>query len=165
MSVALSGYVQFYDNGAKLGSVAVTAGTATLKLAANALIGGTHSITAAFLGSTNFTASGPTAAQTITVNPASTSVTASDTMKGTSVTFAGTVSNTGGTSPTPAGQIQIMNGNTVLATVTLTANGTFSKALTLAHGTYTITVLYVPTTNAQSETNFLGSSTTLTFTV
>jgi hypothetical protein len=58
-----------------------------------------------------------------------------------------------------------MDGATVLATVSLTATGTFSRALTLAHGSYSVTVLYVPPTNAQGQTNFAGGSKTLTFTV
>jgi hypothetical protein len=166
---SLSGQVQFYDNGVKLGgAVTVTGGTATLKLAANALIAGSHPITAAFLGSTNFLASGATDAQTIAVGAAPTSLSAGATVAGTTVTFAGTVADTAGAPAStlvPKGVIKIMNGTTVLATVSLTSGGTFSKALNLAHGSYTVTIWYVPATNALGLTNFTGDSKTLTFIV
>ena len=168
-SANLTGQVQFYDNGVKLGgAVAVSGGTATLKLAANALIAGSHPITAAFLGSANFLASGPTDAQTIAVGAPPTSLSAGATVAGTTVTFAGTVADAAETPAStldPTGVITIMNGTTVLATVSITAAGTFSKALKLAHGTYTVTVVYVPATNAQGQTNFAGDSETLTFVV
>jgi hypothetical protein len=37
--------------------------------------------------------------------------------------------------------------------------------LTLAHGSYTVTVMYVPATNAQGQANFAGGSVILTFIV
>jgi hypothetical protein len=82
--------------------------------------------------------------------------------------FAGTVADTAGApanTPIPMGVVKIMNGATVLATVSLSSAGTFSRALTLAHGSYSVTVLYVPATNAQGQTNFAGGSETLMFTV
>jgi hypothetical protein len=168
-SATLTGLVQFYDNGVKLGgAVGVSGGTATLKLAATALIAGSHPITAVFLGSPNFLASGPTPSQTITVGSAATSLSAGVTVAGTTVTFAGTVADVAAAPagmPVPTGVVKIMNGSTILATVGVTAAGTFTRALTLAHGTYTVTVLYVPATNAQGETNFAGGSGTLMFTV
>jgi sugar lactone lactonase YvrE len=168
-STSLTGLVQFYDNGAKLGpAVAVSGGTATLKLAASALIAGSHPITAAFLGSTKFLASGPTSAQPIAVGSALTSLSAGATVVDTTVTIAGTVADTAGAPAStlvPTGVIKIMSGTTVLATVSLTTSGTFSKSLTLAHGAYTVTIMYVPAKNAQGQSNFAGDSEPLTFTV
>jgi hypothetical protein len=58
-----------------------------------------------------------------------------------------------------------MEGTTVLATVSLIASASFTKSLTLAKGKHTITILYVPDTDALGQMNFAGISTTLTFNV
>jgi hypothetical protein len=89
-------------------------------------------------------------------------------VSGTTVTIAGSLADVApapaGTF-TPTGSVKIMSGSKVLATAALTAGGSFNKALALASGTYTVTVLYVPGTNAQGQTNFSSDSITLTFTI
>ncbi len=164
-AIALTGQVQFFDNGTALGAaVAVTGGTATLNLNSVALDAGKHVITATFLGSTNFLASGPTAAQTITVSPAATNVSASSKSNGSTVTISGSVADVAGAPASqfaPTGVIKIMNGSVVLATITLDASGSFTTALTLPKGNNNITILYVPDTNVQGQSNFSSSSTSL----
>ncbi len=115
---------------------------------------GSHSITAAYGGSADFSAS-VSAPTTLTVDaaPTSTAITSSvnPLTVGQSVTFTATVTSTTGLTVT--GTVRFKNGSTVLGTGTLNASGVATLATTsLPSGSNSITASY------EASNNFLGST-------
>ena len=148
---AATGTVQFKDGATVLGSATLSGGKAAY--ATSLLTAGTHSITAAYGGATNYNGStsgavsvivGGTKTSTTTgivVNPVSTTY-------GQSVTFKATVR------PSAAsGTVQFLEGTTVLSNSTLSGgNATFVTA-TLASGTHTVTAKYIGNSNYNASTS------------
>ncbi len=141
-STTPTGNITFTNGNTVLGQAPLTAQGVTTLLT-SALSVGPHTLTAEYQGDSYFNASTSTAV-VATISLASTGVTlagpAQASSVGSTITF--TASLTGdGTAPT--GSLTLRDGNTVIATQTVTSTGTFSfNTSTLAVGTHTITVSY-----------------------
>ena len=169
-----SGTVTFKDGATVLGVVALNAsGIATL--ASTSLSVGAHSITAAYSGNTDFSAS-TSSALAHTVNKAGTSTTVSASVNPSSfqqsVTFTAKV--TDATSGTPTGTVTFKDGATVLGVVALNASGIATLATTsLSAGAHSITAAYSGNTSFNASTspalahtvNKAGTSTTVSASV
>jgi parallel beta-helix repeat protein len=155
-----SGSVTFMDGSTVLATVSLDA-SGVAKFTTAALSTGGHSITATYSGDTNYVSSA-SSALTETVNKATTTTALSSSMNpavvGQSVTFTATVASSFGI---PSGSVTFMDGSTVLATVSLDANGVakFTTAA-LSTGGHSITASYSGDANDLSST-----SSTLTETV
>lgn len=138
-----SGTVTFYD-----GATAIGAGTvgsnSKASFTTSTLTGGTHSITAKFMGDTSNNASTSTAIQQIiTKADATISAGANPTTitVGQSTTLTATVASPNG--PAPTGTITFANGVTILGSGSIDGSGTFSLPTTaLTPGTDTVTATY-----------------------
>ncbi|MGC8641029.1 MAG: beta strand repeat-containing protein [Isosphaeraceae bacterium] len=173
-SGAPTGTVTFMEGTTSLGTgtLSTTSGVTTATLSTAALALGTHSITAIYAGSPDFTGS-TSSVFTQTVNQASTTTLSSSTnpsIYGQSVTFTATVSAATGTG-TPTGTVTFKDGTTTLGTGTLDSTGTatFSTSTTtpLSLGTHSITAVYggdstfaTSTSTALSQTVNQASTTT-----
>ena len=122
-----TGTVTFQDGNVVLGTVAVgTGGTATFTTSFAAA--GGHVITAVYSGDPNFVASSQTLTEQVnaTTTPKATTTALSSSANparvGQAVTFTATVRGPSGTG-TPTGTVTFFVGNTVVARVTLDANG------------------------------------------
>jgi uncharacterized protein YjdB len=147
---AATGTVQFVDNGNPVGTpVTVSGGVAAFST--TALSGGTHSITAAYSGDTNFagSTSSPLSQQ---VNQAATTIALSSNNNpstyGQTVVFTATVSPSAAT-----GTVQFIDNGTPVGSPVSVSGGvaTFSTAA-LTAGPHTITASY------GGDTNFVGST-------
>jgi hypothetical protein len=134
-----------------LGTVPVN-GSGQATLTTSALAVGSHPITAAYSGDTNFTTSGAALTQTVGQGSTSTALSSSQNPStfGQSVTFTATVTGGAGT---PTGTVTFRDGATVLGTVALNGSGqaTFTTS-SLAIGTHPITATY------SGDANFTGST-------
>jgi hypothetical protein len=145
-----TGSVTFYDGGTVLATTALAGGVASFST--SKLTSGTHLITASFLGSTYFVASGSSGLVQY-IEPGTTTVissSANPSAYGQSVTLTATISH-GTTIPT--GTVTFKAGTTVLATVTLGSTGTAtltSSAFTV--GTHAITAVY------SGDSNYVGGT-------
>lgn len=136
-----SGTVTFSDGSSVLGSASLsTDGQAIFDIAS--LAAGTHTITASYGGSSNFEKSSASVAETVTLIPTTTVVTASPNPagQGQPVTLTATVS---ATSATPAGTVTFDDGGTAIGTATLNGAGAATLTTsTLAIGTHSLTAIY-----------------------
>jgi len=137
------GSVTFLDGNTVLGTAAVdAAGQATLRVSLGV---GNHALTASFAGNSGF-ANSTSAAVAETVNPATTTVALGASLNparvGQAVTFTATVRDPSGTG-TPTGTVTFFVGNTVVARVTLDANGQarFTRVFSRT-GQFTIRAVY-----------------------
>ena len=147
----LSGKISFFDGANQLGSVAVNAaGSATL--AVSTLSVGTHPITAAFTGSTNYAVStSPVVNQTVQQTASQTSLSSSSTtsLAGKAITLQTTVI---GATGTPTGSVTFHDGSAQLGSANLDANGNASLTLSsLNAGTHNLTVSYIGDANFASS--------------
>ncbi len=138
-----TGTVNFFDGTTTLGTGTINAsGVATFST--SDLSVGSHSITAVYAGSSNFTesTSAPLSQQ---VNPATTTALTSSvnpSITGESVTFTATVSPASGTG-TPTGTVTFRDGTTTLGTGTVNASGVATFSTTgLTIGTHSVTAVY-----------------------
>src|SRR5262245_39250325 len=152
------GTVFFRDGNTLLGSAPLdTAGKATLP---TSLFVGTHALTASFFGISGFAAS-TSAATTVTVNPAATTLTLGSSVNpavtGQAVTFSARVAAVAPGAGTPTGTVTFKDGNVVLGPVAVGARGTatFTTSFAVAGG-HTITAFY------SGAPAFLASSQALT---
>jgi hypothetical protein len=136
-----TGAVTFKDGSTIMGTASLSLGHAkftTLKLTV-----GTHSITAVYTGSANFTGSA-SPALTFIISKAATSTTVVSLLNpskhGTAVTFTATVKSS--TTGTPTGSATFKDGTVVLATVALTSGKATFITSTLAAGSHSITATY-----------------------
>jgi len=147
-----SGAVVFKNGVATLGSVGLNS-SGVANFTTTSTPAGTDSITAAYMGNSNFIGStSPAFSQTVSPAGSTTAVTSSlnPSTFGTSVTFTATV--TPAISGTPTGNVTFMDGATSLGTRSL-GNGKATLALTtLSKGSHTITAVYA------GSTNFTGSA-------
>jgi hypothetical protein len=140
-----TGSVAFGDGAHSIGTGGMTAGVATFTT--SSLANGSHSITAAYSGDTNFAPSTSTALAVVVTAPArtatTTSVVASVTQlaKGQTLTLNVTVAPTSGTG-TPTGTVSIVDGQTQLAVPTLVGGVASFSTSTLATGSHSISVNY-----------------------
>jgi hypothetical protein len=139
-----TGAVKFKDGTTTLATVAVAAdGTATFTT--SALVIGSHSITAAYGGDSNFTAS-TSAVSTQTVIPDASTTTlassASSAVFGETVTLTATVAAASPGSGLPTGKVTFLDGTVTLGTATL-ANGVATlKTSALTIGSHSLTAVY-----------------------
>jgi hypothetical protein len=145
-AITPSGSVAFYDGSTELGTAPVAAnGTATLTVATLSV--GKHSLTASFSDPAgNFTPSNASAAVSLTIGKASTTTTLTATTNtpvfGQAVTFTATVAAVAPSAATPTGTVTFKDGNTVLATVTLSGGSASFTTAKLALGNHAITAYY-----------------------
>ena len=159
-----TGNVVFKDGTATIGTTAVNnAGVATF--ATSSLTAGSHQITAAYQGDTDFAAS-TSAALTETIQKIATSTAVTSNLNpadaGAAVAFTVTVTAASTTTPNVAitGSVNLMEGSTVVGTGTLTASGTGPAVATatitvssLAPGAAAITAVYAGDNNYVTSTS------------
>ena len=161
-----TGSVSFYDGSTMIGTTAITGTTATFEIWS--LLGGLHSITAVYLGDTNYSGS-TSAVLSQVVNTASSKTTlvssANPSNLGTSVTFTATVTS-GAT-----GTVQFFDGTTAIGTpVALNGSSASYATSALTAGSHSITAAYsgdiyysASTSPSLSQTvNKAGSTTVVT---
>jgi uncharacterized repeat protein (TIGR01451 family) len=141
-----AGNVTFFDGATKVGSAAVGAGgVATLTV--STLGAGKHALTASFSDPAgNFVSSGSPAAESLTITKASTTTalatTTTTAVFGQAVTFTATVAAVAPSIATPTGSVTFRDGNTTLATVSLSGGAASWTTSKLAVGGHTITATY-----------------------
>ena len=153
-SVTFTATVKSVTTGTPQGTVTFKDGTTTLgtgtlnasgvgKFTITTLLVGTHSITAAYGGSTTFNAS-TSAVLTETVNKDNTTTKLVSSLnpsnKGQSVTFTATVTSTNG--GVPQNTVTFKDGTTTLGTGTLTTGVAKFTTSALAQGSHSITAVY-----------------------
>ena len=139
---SLAGLVDFYDGTTNLGSSPINnAGLATLSLPSLSV--GSHTLTASYDGDINDGKStSPAIVQVVAKTTTTTSLTASATTvpQGAPVQFTATVNSNAGT---PAGNIQFMDGSTVIGNVALSGEGAAVFSISnLIVGQHIITATY-----------------------
>ena len=150
-----TGSVNFYDGATLLGTATLGA-TGAATFATSTLTAASHSITATYAGDPNFIAgTSPTLTQAVTNNSTTTSLisSANPSVAGQSLTFTATVSIVAGGSGTLTGQVEFLDGVTLLGTSAV--NGKGNAALTtssLAVASHSVTAVYV------NDANFTGST-------
>jgi hypothetical protein len=149
-----SGTVTFLDGTTTLGTGSLNSG-GTATYSTSALTARSHSITAVYAGSTNFSGSTSTALTQIVgaLSPTSTSVASSlnPSTFGASVTFTATVTSSAGT---PGGTVTFMDGSTTLGTGTLNSGGTATYTTSaLAVASHSINAVYAGSTNFSGSTS------------
>lgn len=146
-----SGVVTFYDGTNPAGTATLQSGAANF--AFSSLVGGTHSLSASYAGDANDNAA-VSAAQTVTVNPAATTMTlGASGGSGVPVTLTATIAHTAG-SAAPTGSVTFYDGTTVLGTAQPNASGVAVFATsTLASGPHSVTAAY------SGDANYEASST------
>lgn len=146
---AATGTVTFKDGSTTLGTGTLSGGKVTFST--STLAAGSHSVTAAYGGNTNYNSS-TSSALTQTVNKANTSVTlassANPSNYGSSVTFTATVSPSAAT-----GTVTFKDGSTTLGTGTLSSGKATFSTSTLAGGSHSITASYGGATNYNGSTS------------
>ncbi len=140
-----------------LGNGTLVAGKATVT--STTLPGGTYTITAAYSGDANNSASTGTTTETVGLIATTTDLTAA-TVNGQNVLVA-IVQNSGATGPTPTGTVTFTSGTATTGSATLDANGVATVTPNLAPGTYTIIATYSGDSNHSPSTS---TSITLTIT-
>ena len=136
-----TGTVTFKNGTTIIQTIALSGGKT--KIATSKLTVGTHSITAFYNGSTNFTVS-TSPALTFVVSRANTATTLVSSLNpsthGAAVTFTATVKPV--TSGVPTGSVTYKNGSTILGTVTLSSGKAAYTISTLTVGSHSITATY-----------------------
>ncbi len=137
-----TGHVTFYDGTTSLGSSSINgAGLGTIGLSSLAV--GSHSLTATYDGDSNDGQStSPAIVQVVVKTTTTTSLTSSATTvpQGAPVQFTATVNSNAGT---PAGNIQFMDGSTVIGSVALSVDGAAVFSISnLIVGQHIITASY-----------------------
>jgi len=140
-----SGSVKFLDGATVLGTVPLTAGTASLTTSSTLAVGG-HSITVSYTGSGSFVAStSPVLMQT--VNPASTTTSLASSnnpsVYGQVVTFSAGVSVIAPGVGMPSGNVLFRDGGTALGTSPLIGGAATLPISSLTAGNHSITASYV----------------------
>jgi hypothetical protein len=142
--------VTFYDGAAILASVPLATGSATYTT--SALSAKTHTIKVTYAGDYNLKSSSSGVSQIIQKYPTTTAVTSTPNPSHPAqiVTFTVQVKSAGSA---PSGRVQIRDGSTLIATISL-ANGTGTFSTTkLAVGTHSITATYLGDANTDKSTS------------
>jgi hypothetical protein len=145
------GVISFTDGSTPLGTATLNnSGTASFTVPLLAV--GTHNITATFAGDANDFTSQYTFVQTINLAPTSTTLSTSSAIAQFATPITLTASVTGVSASIPTGNVNFMDGATVLATLPLNSLGVaIYVSSTLAAGTHTITAAY------QGDADYAGS--------
>jgi uncharacterized repeat protein (TIGR01451 family) len=151
------GKVELRDAGALLATADLAAGGATFTL--SSLAAGTHPLTAGYLGTASYAASGPVALSQ-RVNKASTTTTvtapASATTFGQAATFTATVAPVAPGAGTPTGTVTFWDGSGSLGSATLSGGVAHLTTAALAAATHTVRASYA------GDGSFTGSDGTAT---
>ncbi|MBF0567445.1 MAG: Ig-like domain repeat protein [Nitrospirae bacterium] len=150
--VSPSGTVTFVDNGTTVGSSPLSVnGQATFT--SSSLSIGTHQITAAYGGSSNYSAS-TTSALSQVVRTATTTTTLTSSVNpstlGDSVTFTATVAGTGST---PTGTVTFMDNGTTMGSASIANGQAAYTTSSLSPGTHPITAVYSGDNNSTASTS------------
>jgi len=148
------GVISFVDGSTPLGSATLDSnGTAHFTVPPLAV--GTHNVTATFAGDANDFTSQYSFVQTIALAPTSTTLVTSSAVAQFAAPITLTAAVTGVSASTPTGNVNFMDGTTVLATVPLNALGVAIYVnSSLTAGTHTITAAY------QGDVDYAGSTST-----
>jgi hypothetical protein len=145
------GTVTFKDGSTVLQTVTLVNGAASLSV--SAMTAASHTITAVYSGSSNFTAS-TSKPLAETIKRATTTVILSTSAAtigaGQSLTLTATIKATPSGAGLPPGTVTFKSGTTVLGTMTISSGKAILVTRTLPKGTYKITAAYA------GATNFLG---------
>ena len=150
-----TGTVTFSDGSTTLTTVSLTSGVA--QYSTSALAVGMHSISAAYSGDSNNTAStSPVVAETVVKQPTTTALTSSSNtiVLGQTVTFSATVTGTNST-----GTVTFSDGSTTLATVSLTSGRAGYSTSALAVGKHSIYAAYSGDSNNAANTSAMMTET------
>ena len=149
-----TGTVQFLDAGTVIGSASLTSGVASFSTAS--LVKGTHSIVASFSGDSANAAANSGALAQIVKAVASVSLTSSlnPAVAGQSIVYVATIAPAGAT-----GTIQILDGVTVIGTVTLGSGSPQFSVSWNAPGVHSITVFYSGDASNTSATSAILTQT------
>lgn len=154
-TIAPTGVVNFLDGGVKFATANLVGATGIATVTTAALAAGTHTITAVYLGDTNYSVL-TSAAITQVVNKTNTSTTLTAVpnpgIAGLPVALTATVKIVAGAA-TITGTVTFTDGATVLGTVPLTAAGTATINPLLAPGTHTIVAAYSGDTNDNASSS------------
>ncbi|HWE02045.1 MAG TPA: Ig-like domain repeat protein [Tepidisphaeraceae bacterium] len=141
-----TGAVNFMDGASLLGSVMLD-GSGNAVWTTSTLATAAHSITAVYADDANF---GPSTSPIVveSVGQTATAValksSANPSVAGQGVTFTASVTSTGSTTSIPAGQVNFLDGTTLLATVSLDGSGNATYATSaLSVSSHSITAAYV----------------------
>jgi autotransporter-associated beta strand protein len=148
-----TGSVEFLSGTTDLGTGTLDS-TGVATLSTTSLTQGSNSLTAMYLGDTNFTQS-TSPAVTETVNLQSTtslSVSPTTFSSGQTITLTATVTAPSGSSLTPTGTVTFLNGSTTLGSAALASNGVAVLSISSLAATSTLTAQYT------GDTNFAGST-------
>jgi hypothetical protein len=152
-----TGSVTFYDSTTSLGTGTLN-GSGVATITTSSLIGGPHSITAAYGGDSNYSSSTSTAL-TQTVSSLTASATAllssvNPAGSGQPVTFTATVSSNGSLRTTPTGSVTFNDGTTALGVGTLNGSGVATLTTSsLGVASHTITAAYGGDANYSASTS------------
>jgi len=147
-----TGTVEFYNGATLLGTATLTAGVATFNTSALPL--GTSTLTAKYLGDTNYLASESSAVNQ-SVNPATSTTLTSSTGTanfGEKVTLTASVSAVVGGTGTPSGDVIFKSGSTTIGTAALINGVATLETTSIPGGTNAITAQY------QGDPTFGGST-------
>lgn len=148
------GVISFVDGSTPLGSATLD-GNGTAHFTVPSLAVGTHNVTATFAGDANDFTSQYSFVQTIALAPTSTTLVTSGAVAQFAAPITLTAAVTGVSGSTPTGNVNFMDGTTVLATVPLNALGVAIYVnSSLTAGTHTITAAY------QGDADYSGSTST-----
>jgi sugar lactone lactonase YvrE len=158
-SVAATGVVKFLDGATQIGTGLLDA-TGQTMFTTSSLPVGSHTITAAYPGDTNYSLSSASISQQVNQAQTSTAVGAalSPGIAGKADAITATVTVTQGAA-TPTGKVTFTDGSVTLGTVSLGVTGTATINPILAPGIHTIIATYA------GDANDLGSPGTLALTV
>ena len=154
-TVIPTGTVTFLNGTTTLGTGTLDS-TGTATYSTTTLTVSTYSVNVDYAGDSNYSSS-TAAAQTLTVNPVSTTTTltasATTATTGTSITFTAAVAPASG-SVVPTGTVTFKDGTTTLGTGTLDATGktTYSTS-SLATGSHSVTAVYAGDTDNNGSTS------------
>jgi uncharacterized repeat protein (TIGR03803 family) len=161
LAYAPGGAVTFYSGTTVLGRVAlVKVGTAApyravASLTTTAIPAGTNALTAVYAGATNFLG-GTSNVRNQVILPAATATSLSSASAavaaGTSATFTAVVTDTD-TGMVPAGQVEFLDGSTVLATLALNTHGQAVLSKRLAAGVHTVKAVFLGTASYKTSTS------------
>ena len=143
-AVAATGTVNLLDGGKQIGTSILAAGTGQITFTTSTLAVGSHSITAAYAGDSNYAPStSAEVAQVVNQAQTSTAVAAvpNPGIAGGAVTLTATVKVTQGVS-TPTGTVTFTSGANTLGSAALSAAGTATLNSTFAVGSYSIVATY-----------------------
>ncbi len=152
-----TGTVTFFDGATQLGTGTLSSGQATYSTTALAI--GSHSITAAFAGDSNFSASTSTALSITVVASSQIASTTTLLASATQLTPGQTLTLSIGVAPqsgsgTPTGSVTILDGQSQLITMALKASSASFTTSTLALGSHALSVAYAgDATYAASTSN------------